>query len=109
MVGAAGAFGSTEILKRSQSSEFTFSSQLGARFSTNGDLLAAAYAQKGSVNAVATEIRPFAKRNIGPTITGLIDQRRGAEGVVIEEFAIPGSLRKDSSKRVSRRRTPLSS
>ena len=91
---AAGAFGSTEILKRSQSAGLTFSAQLGARFSTNGDLLAAAYAQKSSVNAVATETRPFAKRNIGPTITGLIDERRGAEGIVIEEFAIPGSLRR---------------
>ena len=72
---AAGTFGSTEILLRSRSSTLRFSRCLGQRFSTNGDLLAVAYNQRERVNAVALETDAFCKREIGPTITGMIDQR----------------------------------
>jgi choline dehydrogenase-like flavoprotein/phosphodiesterase/alkaline phosphatase D-like protein/pimeloyl-ACP methyl ester carboxylesterase len=91
---AAGTFGSTEILLRSQSRTLRFSSCLGQRFSTNGDLLAVAYDQKDKVNAVVRESVPFDKRDIGPTITGMIDRRTAAEGIAIQEFAIPGALRR---------------
>ncbi len=91
---SAGSFGSTEILKRSERRELRFSARLGERFSTNGDLLAVAYGQNAQVNAVADETQPFGERGIGPTITGMIDQRTGTGGIVIEEFAIPGPLRR---------------
>jgi choline dehydrogenase-like flavoprotein len=90
---AAGTFGSTEILLRSRSPTLRFSRCLGQRFSTNGDLLAVAYNQDKRVNAVALETDAFCQREIGPTITGMIDQRE-AEGVAIQEFAIPGALRR---------------
>jgi choline dehydrogenase-like flavoprotein/pimeloyl-ACP methyl ester carboxylesterase len=91
---AAGTFGSTEILLRSRSPALRFSPCLGQRFSTNGDLLAVSYNQKKEVNAVVQETIPFDKRRVGPTITGMIDRRAGAEGIAIQEFAIPGALRR---------------
>ncbi len=91
---AAGSFGSTEILKRSQTTSLKFSSKLGTQFSTNGDLLAVSFNEAKRVNAVADETQTFETRNIGPTITGMIDQRASQSGIVIEEFAIPGALRR---------------
>jgi choline dehydrogenase-like flavoprotein/pimeloyl-ACP methyl ester carboxylesterase len=99
---AAGTFGSTEILLRSASDNLQFSQLLGQKFSTNGDALAVAYKQKEAANALADEsMDPDAKnnppfgRNVGPTITGIIDRRnRSKELASIEEFAIPGPLRR---------------
>ena len=91
---AAGTFGSTEILLKSKSETLNFSPCLGQRFSTNGDLLAVAYNQNMAVNAVVQETEPFDTRCVGPTITGMIDQRSGPHGITIEEFAIPGPLRR---------------
>lgn len=92
---AAGAFGSTEILLRSRSDEFRLPAALGRGFSTNGDMLAVSYGQQRRVNAVVDEHEPFAQRNTGPTITGIIDLRERSENrIVIEEFAIPGALRR---------------
>ncbi len=90
---AAGSLGSTEILLRSQSPQLPFSSQLGQRFSSNGDMLASVYNQRQTVNAIADENQQPDQRLIGPTITGVIDLRDD-EGLLIEEMAVPGALRR---------------
>ena len=98
---AAGTFGSTEILLRSVSEDLRFSQLLGQRFSANGDAMAVVYGQKDPVNALACESNdptPSALskgREVGPTITGIIDRcnKPRAPGV-IEEFSIPGPLRR---------------
>jgi cholesterol oxidase len=90
---AAGTFGSTEILMRSAGAGLPLSSRLGRRFSTNGDMLAVSYGEKSRVNAVADEGTAPDERQVGPTITGLIDLRQEG-GPAIEEFAIPGPLRR---------------
>ncbi len=97
---AAGTFGSTEILMRSETDKLKFSGKLGQRFSTNGDMIAVAYDQKieidrrrRDVNAAADENEPPERRHVGPTITGIVDLReRGGDDVVIEELAVPGPL-----------------
>ena len=90
---AAGSFGSTEILLRSRSETLRFS-RLGQRFSTNGDMIAVNYKQDTKVHAVADERVPACERGIGPTITGVLDLRKGPVPVVVEELAIPGPLRR---------------
>jgi choline dehydrogenase-like flavoprotein len=90
---AAGTFGSTEILLRSQGERLRFSGELGRRFSSNGDAVAVLYGQRREVNAVAEEATAVDKRRVGPTITGILDLRR-RNGVVVEEIAIPGALRR---------------
>ncbi|GGC91063.1 alkaline phosphatase D family protein [Chelatococcus reniformis] len=90
---AAGTLGSTEILMRSQAAGLAVSgTRLGRRASTNGDMLVADYATAASVDAVADEEVQPSLRAIGPTITGIIDLRDTA-GVLIEEMAVPASLR----------------
>jgi hypothetical protein len=99
---AAGTFGSTEILLRSRADDLVFSSRLGQRFSSNGDMIAVAYEQKDRpgappvvVNAIANEDQPPKERGVGPTITGIVDLRDGRKTpVVIEELAVPGPLRR---------------
>jgi len=97
---AAGTFGSTEILKRSQEENFPISPQLGRRFSANGDMIAVAYDLGKNVNAVADEtadpLDPKVRRGVGPTITGMIDLREGnpETDVVIQDLAVPGPLRR---------------
>lgn len=92
---AAGALGSTEILMRSKAAGLQVSSTLGTRFSCNGDMIGGLYAQDCYVNATAPESSPPAERNVGPTITGIA--RKDGEGnqrLVLEELAIPASLRR---------------
>ncbi len=98
---AAGTFGSTEILQRSERAKFiTPSKALGSRFSTNGDLLAFGYAQRSPVNAVAVRgslapREPGKPNRAGPTITsharlnwgGLWNWR-----LLLEDGAVPASL-----------------
>ena len=98
---AAGTFGSTEILLRSRSDELVFSARLGQCFSTNGDMIAVGYDQHDrpggkriTVNAIADERQSPSTRNVGPTITGIIDLRGEKSNVVIEEMAVPGPLRR---------------
>jgi hypothetical protein len=93
---AAGTFGSTEILMRSRDRGLPLSSQLGHRFSGNGDLFAAAYDTREKVDAVATESVAPQLRKIGPTITARIDHRQGdpEHGLSIQELAVPGPLRR---------------
>lgn len=101
---AAGTLGSTELLLRSQCDceDLRFSPRLGQGFSTNGDALSFGYdyGDAARSNAVADEDEPPARRNIGPTITGLIrtiayddaGAQTGPRPVVIEDLAVPGAL-----------------
>ncbi len=93
---AAGAFGSTELLLRSQRSGLALSAMVGRRFSSNADLIASGYRQKEKVNAAACEDCAPQAREVGPTITGLLDLRTdsGDGGYVVEEMAVPGALRR---------------
>jgi choline dehydrogenase-like flavoprotein len=89
---SAGALGSTEILKRSQSLLLPFSHQLGKKFSSNGDMLAVGFEQNQIANAIADPNIAHSKRRIGPTITGMIDSRDHADAsqrMVIQEMAVP--------------------
>jgi len=86
---AAGTFGSTEILLRSRSDTLAFSEQLGRKFSSNGDMIAVAYRHSSVANAVGDENEDPA-RPIGPTITGMLH----AAGMLVEELAVPGPLRR---------------
>lgn len=90
---AAGTFGSTELLLRSQGERLRFSRELGRRFSSNGDAIAVLYGQDREVNAVADESVAVDDRKVGPTITGILDLR-AEHGIVVEEIAIPGALRR---------------
>ena len=97
---AAGTFGSTEILMRSQTETLKFSQRLGQRFSTNGDMIAVAYDQhieidgkRRDINAAADETKAPRSRAVGPTITGIIDLRGAGDcDLVVEELAVPGPL-----------------
>ncbi len=97
---AAGTFGSTEILMRSETDTLKFSRRLGQRFSTNGDMIAVVYDQdieKGGtrcdVGAAADESTPPGDRAVGPTISGIVDLReQGERDLVVEELAVPGPL-----------------
>ena len=78
---AAGTFGSTELLQRSQTlagEGFKLSPELGSRFSGNGDSLSfladmpeAVHAQGHGAHTASGE-----RVAVGPTITGVIDLRR---------------------------------
>jgi cholesterol oxidase len=100
---AAGTLGSTEILLRSRAQGLPIADgdglpeddPLGKNFSTNGDLIAVAFNQKREARSSAKEGDAPDKREIGPTITGLVRQAPGSgRPLVIEEFAIPGPLRR---------------
>jgi choline dehydrogenase-like flavoprotein len=100
---AAGTLGSTEILLRSRG-WLRFSAQLGQKFSANGDMLVTAYGVSEEVNAVADETisapsespPPAGRRQIGPTITSMIDLRTGdpKRDLVIQDLAVPGAMRR---------------
>lgn len=93
---AAGALGSAEILLRSRAKGLPTSDQLGTRFSGNGDVLGFAFDTDEHVNGIGWgHEQQDGREPVGPTITGLIDARGGrpvAEGIVIEEGAIPGAV-----------------
>ena len=92
---AAGTFGSTEILMRSQSETLKFSERLGKKFSTNGDMIAVVYGHQKAANAIANEAKAPETRNIGPTITSMIDWRQyPSSEFAVQELAIPGPLRR---------------
>lgn len=98
---AAGTLGSTELLLRSRGPDLPLSPCLGQRFSGNGDMIAVLHdvhderGQPLPINGVANEAHPPATRGIGPTITGIFDQRpAGTLPHVIEDLAVPGPLRR---------------
>ncbi len=102
---AAGALGSTELLLRSRNAGLPLTGRLGNGFSCNGDMIAVAHRQQAPAHASAREGDAPADRGIGPTITGLLRVRpltappadpkaSPPRPLVIEEFAIPGPLRR---------------
>ncbi len=90
---AAGALGSNEILMQSHAQGLPLSAGLlGKHCSTNGDMLASDFNTQTVINNVADQaIRP-SDRQVGPTITGVIDLRE-TKGILIEEISVPASLR----------------
>ncbi|HZM29851.1 MAG TPA: GMC family oxidoreductase N-terminal domain-containing protein [Acidimicrobiales bacterium] len=95
---AAGTLGSTEILLRSRDEGLPTSSQVGRRFSGNGDVLAFAYDVKETeVRGIGVGRRQVTAQNaVGPCITGMIDLTEvdtPSRVALIEEGAIPGALR----------------
>ena len=92
---AAGSLGSTEILLRSQAAGLPLSSQVGQRFSGNGDFI-------GFSTGCDTEIRgvgyghrdPRDMEAVGPAVTGRIDIPGATvdENIVIHEIATPGAV-----------------
>lgn len=98
---AAGTLGSTELLLRSNGPHLPLSPRLGERFSGNGDMIAVLHdvhdenGQGVPINGVANEDQPPATRGVGPTITGIFEQRpTGALPHVIEDLAVPGPMRR---------------
>ncbi|MCY0912311.1 alkaline phosphatase D family protein [Massilia antarctica] len=91
---AAGTFGSTEILLRSQCEELRFSAKIGRNFSSNGDMIAVAYDGPDPVNGIADETVPPRERQVGPTITGMVDLPGKPWDLLIEDMAVPGPLRR---------------
>jgi cholesterol oxidase len=91
----AGSLGSTELLQRSQTKALRFSPTLGSRFSTNGDMIAAAVKlpKRIKTQICANETVPFESRNVGPTITGMLRSGHGEGRFVAQEFSIPAPLR----------------
>ncbi|CAK7267297.1 hypothetical protein SEPCBS119000_002470 [Sporothrix epigloea] len=92
----AGAIGTTEILLRSKAlGALTLSDRVGQNMSGNGDVLAFGYNTAYETNAVGRE-HPSPYQPVGPTITGIIDNRLGHEspldGYVIEEGVVPHAL-----------------
>lgn len=110
LIVCAGSLGSTELLHRSQVGlnagldtgqvgtstlrPVRFSPTLGSRFSTNGDMLAAAVKLPVKTRICADETSPFdtPRRDIGPTITGMLRSGSGAGRFAAQEFAIPAPL-----------------
>ena len=95
---AAGTLGSTEILLRSKAAGLALSDQLGQHFTGNGDVVGFSYNADQEIDGVGWGPHPPGElTRVGPTITGIIDQRQEPqldEGLVIEEGAIPGVLAK---------------
>lgn len=91
---AAGTFGSTEILLRSQRDDLAFSTHIGKAFSSNGDMIAVAYDGPDLINGFADEAQPLRARRVGPTITGMIDLPAAPGGLLVEDLAVPGPLRR---------------
>ena len=93
---AAGTLGSPEILMRSQSFGLKFSPRLGQQFSCNGDNILAVQQTGQATHSIADEYIPLTGRKVGPTITGVIvmEAKQSDPGFLIQEFAIPGSLKR---------------
>jgi choline dehydrogenase-like flavoprotein len=92
---AAGSLGSTEILMRSRAQGLSLSDTLGTRFSCNGDMISAVYAQDEEVNACAPEASDPTGRDVGPTITGIAQGGgEAAPRFTVEELAVPSALRR---------------
>lgn len=97
---AAGTFGSTEILMRSRSDDedgrLQFSGRLGQQFSCNGDNMALVYGGSSGARTVADEHQPFHQRQVGPTITGVVEVPADAifPRFLMQEFAVPAALKR---------------
>lgn len=97
VVVAAGTYGSTELLMRSQrlATEFSLSPALGTRLSGNGDSLSVLADLPKPVDGVGLGADKEPARPVGPTITTVLDLRQHPQidqRVVIQEGAVPGTL-----------------
>ncbi len=92
---AAGTLGSTEILLRSKERfQLSLSPTLGQHFSGNGDVLAFGYDLGTRVTGVGYGARLPTFAAVGPTITGMLDERSSTQsGAMIQEGAVPGALK----------------
>jgi cholesterol oxidase len=91
---AAGTLGSPEILLRSRDDKLLFSSRLGEGFSCNGDNIAAASCLATESNGCADEDVPLDQRCVGPTITGSVAMPDGERPFLLQEFSVPGALKR---------------
>ena len=106
---AAGTYGSTELLMRSQQRGLKVSSQLGEGFSANGDFFGARYNGPKDANNAPKESTPHDERCVGPTITRIVDLRpsgatdtrikdpndpKKSVPLVVEEISVPAALRR---------------
>ena len=90
---AAGTLGSTEILLRSKKRhELSLSPLLGQHFSGNGDAIAFSYNSLERVDGIGYGDVVPDDAAIGPTIAGMLDERRAASKAMIQEGAVPGLL-----------------
>ncbi len=87
---AAGTLGSTEILMRSRSPQLQLSRKLGEQFSCNGDNLVALHGHPERAHSVADEWVPLDQRQVGPTITSVVQM----DGLLLQEFSIPAALKR---------------
>lgn len=92
----AGSLGSTEILIRSAQKGLALSGQLGAGFTSNGDVLGFGYNCDQPINTLGRGDKdPDVEFPVGPCITSVIDMRERPkldDGIVIEEGSMPGAL-----------------
>ncbi len=94
---AAGTYGSTEIMLRSQRAGLAVSERLGHSYSGNGDVLGFAYDCDEDMNGVGFGAHHDDHQEpVGPCIQGIIDLRSESaplvEGHVVEEGSIPGAM-----------------
>lgn len=94
LVLAAGTLGSTELLLRSP--RVPCSTRLGARFSTNGDVLALGWGMARRVRGMAPTEPLDPADPVGPTITGILAPTVASGGqhrpMLIEDGAVPSAL-----------------
>ena len=92
----AGTLGSSEIMLRSAAAGLNISPHTGEHFSGNGDVLSFGYNNDVAINGIGMgHLVTDADDPVGPVIAGLIDLRNTddlADGMVIQEGAIPGLL-----------------
>lgn len=91
---AAGTLGSPEILLRSRSDRLQFSARLGESFSGNGDNIAAIHGLPKDVHGGADERQQPGERGVGPTTTARVTLRGAFRPFQVEEFAVPGAVKR---------------
>lgn len=93
---SAGTLGTSEILLRSALRGLAVSSQLGRRFSGNGDALGFAYNTHATISGAGASTHPPESAGFpGPCITGVIDRRAVDDleaGYVVQDAVVPGAL-----------------
>lgn len=106
LIVAAGTMGSTELLLRASKGGLKTSARIGKRFSANGDNIYAVYGMAAPAKAVADEAQPYDQRQVGPTITRMVDLRgpglaTSLPAMVIQDLGVPGPLRRLFEETVS--------
>lgn len=95
---SAGVIGTTQILLRSRHHGLDLSDQLGLHVSSNRNVLGFGYDVSPEVSGVGYgDDDPRTREPVGPLITGAVDLRDTPDvddGLIIEEGAVPGALRR---------------